>query len=162
MGILSKLLKKNLTPEEQERKSQEEKEWAEKCHNAGKRFGEKIGLGDKINAINEFGNKYPKTFFGIIFGLLFLSFGLNFLLSTSISVFRHEAENIEAISNIALPGVNKERSIIQKEAQKVAEDMKVIKSQIDSIISKKNLTHEDSVVVRDLLYKLNDLNEIIK
>lgn len=162
MGLLDKLLKKNLTPEEQERKSQEEKEWAEKYYRAGENFGERIGFRKKVDAINAFGNKYPKTFFGIIFGLLFISFALNFMFSTSIGVFQHEAENLETISNMPMSGTETGREIISEEARKVAEDMNVIKQQIEGIIAKDSLTHQDSLEVKNLLIKLKSLHEIIK
>lgn len=162
MGIFDKILKKNLTPEEQERKSQEEKEWADKYYRAGERFGEAIGFRQKVNSINAFGNKYPKTFFGIIFGLLFLSFALNFMFSTSISVFQHEAENIETITNLPMSGGETGKEIIAEEARKVAEDMNRIKGQIETIIAKDTLTHQDSLEVKNLLIQLKGLHEIIK
>lgn len=162
MGIFDKLLKKNLTPEEQERRSQEEKEWADKYYRAGERFGERIGFREKVEAINDFGNKYPKTFFGIIFGLLFLSFALNFMFSSTIGVFKHEVENIETISNISLSGGQTGREMISEEARKVAGDMNAIKGQIEAIIAKDSLTHQDSLEVKNLLLKLKGLHDIIK
>lgn len=162
MGIFDKILKKNLTPEEQERKSQEEKEWADKYYRAGERFGERIGFRDKVNAINEFGNKYPKTFFGIIFGVLIVCFALNFMFSSTIGVFKHEAENINTISEMNLSGGETGREAIVEETRKVAEEMNALKGQIEAIVAKDSLTHQDSLEVKNLLVRLKGLNDIIK
>lgn len=162
MGIFDKILKKDLTPEEQERRSQEEKEWAEKYYRAGERFGERIGFRQKVEAVNAFGNKYPKTFFGIIFVLLAVCFALNFMFSSSMGVFKHEADNIETVSNMSLSGGKTGREVIVNETRQVAEDMNKIKIQIEAIIAKDTLTHQDSLEVKNLLIKLKGLQDIIK
>lgn len=161
MGFLRKLLKKDLTPEEQELRSRQEKEWAEKYYRAGERFGEKIGFKQKVDAINAFGNKYPKTFFGIIFALLIACFALNFTISSTAGLFRHEAENIETISNMNVGVGNEGREIISREARKIVEQMEVLKNEIETIIAKDSLTHADSLVVKNKLIELKKLNDIL-
>lgn len=162
MGLFKKILKRDLTPEEQERKSLEEKEWAEKCYRAGENFGEKIGFRDKINSINAFGNKYPKTFFGIIFGLLFLSFGLNYMFSSSMGVFKHEAENIETITSTTNIGTTSGREYISAEARQVAEELEQLSKKVEAIIAQDTLTHQDSLDVKNMLIRMKDLHDIIK
>ena len=162
MGLFDKILKKNLTPEEQELRSRQEKEWADKYYRAGERFGERIGFRDKVAAVNAFGNKYPKTFFGIIFALLIISFALNFMFSTGIGVFEHERDNLETIGSMQLPGTETPRSIIGDEVLKVASDIEALKQRIETIIAKDSLTHQDSLEVKRLLIQMKDLHELIK
>jgi len=161
MGILDKLLKRDLTPEEQEERSRKEKEWAEKYYRAGERFGERIGLRDKVDAVNRFGNRYPKTFFSIILALLVVSFGLNYMISTTAGIFRNEAENFEAIGSMSLSGGETGKESLNAELQAVIDDIKQVESELDVYFAKDSLTHADSIAVRDLLVRMKGLQDII-
>ena len=161
MGIIKKLLKRDLTPEQQEIRSQKEKEWAEKCYKAGEEFGEKIGIERRVNAINEFGNKYPKTFFSILLVLLTVCFALNYMFSSSISVFKNEAENIEAVSSFSVSGGNTGSQGINNAMDKLTKEMHRLEGEIEGYVQKDTLTRQDSLEIRDLLIQLKGIHDIM-
>lgn len=161
MGIFNKILKKNLTPEEQEIKSQKEKEWAEKCYKAGEEFGEKIGIERRVKAINDFGNKYPKTFFGILLGLLVCCFALNYMFSSSLSIFENEAENMEAVGAFSVSGGNTGTEGVNVAMDKLTKEMNRLEGQIEGYLLKDSLTRKDSLEIRDLLIQLKGIHDIM-
>ena len=109
MGFIKKLFKRDLTPEQQEEKSRKEKEWMERNWQRGYRFAEKIGLRDKIDKIDKWGTKYPKTFFGIIFACLFLSIILNHcaaMKSDSVEFEKHRRYGIHSTTRYTVGSGN--------------------------------------------------------
>ena len=145
MGIIKKLLKRDLTPEQQEIRSQKEKEWAEKCYKAGEEFGE----------------KYPKTFFSILLVLLTVCFALNYMFSSSISVFKNEAENIEAVSSFSVSGGNTGSEGINNAMDKLTKEMHRLEGEIEGYVQKDTLTRQDSLEIRDLLIQLKGIHDIM-
>lgn len=155
MGLIKKLLKRDLTPEEQERKSQREREWTEKCVKAGERFGERIGIRDKVDAVNKFGNKYPRTFFGIIFGIIGVSFVLNILLSTGNPIQKSAAE----LGEIRIPKGDPTMELMQAMKDSIRKEVYDIDKQIKHYLALDSLTHADSLEVKKLLLRLKNLQE---
>lgn len=159
MGFIKKLFKRDLTPEQQEEKSRKEKEWMERNWQRGYRFAEKIGLRDKIDKIDKWGTKYPKTFFGIIFACLFLSIILNHCAAMKSDSVEENIQNLKSIGDMGYTPPQDTK--LGVEIIQMYEELDGIDKQIRQIISKDSLTHEDSVKVRDLLIKGEGINTLL-
>ena len=162
MGLFKKIFKKNLTPEEQEQKSQEEREWAEKCYRAGERFGEKIGFRKKVEAVNAFGNKYPRTFFSLLLAALAGCFTLNYFISSTSAVFSNEADNLNTIGNMSRSDGKTATGLVIEVYEKEMKEVKRLQEEVDAYLAKDSLTHEDSLKVRNLLIQMKGIHDFIE
>jgi hypothetical protein len=148
---------KNKSPEELAEKSRKEKEWAEKCYRAGERFAEKYRLDTKVQKINEFGSKYPKTFFLILFGMIFGCAILNFTIATGSSFIKGQLESAEEIS---LPE-DKGKEIIRNEIKELYVEMDALSKSIEKKLAADTITHQDSVDIVKMMNRMTVLNDII-
>lgn len=163
MGLFAKLFKKNLTPEEQEKKSQEEKEWAEKCMRAGETFAEKIKYKEKIDSINNFANKYPRTFFLILTGLILGCFVLNWALSSTISLFENEQENVEVLQRKELPTLEEDAAdkMIKVTFDSLMDRTSVLEKQLNVYLEQDSFSHQDSVNIKNILLEIRNIQLIV-
>ena len=157
MAFFKKLFKRNLTPEEQERKSREEKEWADKCYRAGERFGEKIGFSRKVEAINAFGSKYPKTFFFIIFGLVGACLVLNLMFASLGGWVKNDLHDMPQMPQVT----DRAPEVISVEARKLLDEMKGLATEIDEYVKRDSLSHQDSLTIKTKLIRLQEIQKIL-
>ena len=160
MGILSKLFTRKLTEQEKEEKSRREKEWAEKCYNKGEQFAQKISLDKPIAKLNLFANKYPRTFFAVLLGLVIGFNALNFFManpSTNIAKDVETLQTLEIVSNHEDP-----RGIILNEMMQMAENLKTLDKKIEAFQAKDSLTTQDSIQLRTLLMQAEALNNLLR
>lgn len=160
MGILKKMFHRDLTPEEQEEKSRKEMELMQKCYDAGAEWREKLGVERKVNAVNRFANKYPVSFFAIIFGILGVSLLINILASSGTSLLEKAGNEVADIP-VVESSIDKDRKKISDKLYSMAEEMQILATEVDSIIRKGNLTHRDSVAVRDKLLRLQEIERLM-
>lgn len=159
MGLIRKLFKRDLTPEQQEEQSRKEKEWMDKCHRKGEEFAERISLNRHVETINDFANAYPRTFFGILFGLLFVFIGINMLMSGS---GRNLDAELKHIQELRLPdGQNDARDKVYDEVVKMDSELKKIDGKLNAIMSKDTLTAKDSADIKALLIQADALQKLI-
>lgn len=155
MGLFKKILRRDLTPEEQERKSRQEREWAEKCYQKGEKFAEYLKLDDKVEKLNEFGNKYPKTFFGIAGAVLAVCIVFNFWLAGSTSSTQEE---LEGVAKMELPTYNDGYAApINRQITAIVSELETLDRNIKRILEKDSLTHNDSLQVREWLTRAHSL-----
>lgn len=157
MGLLKKIFKRKLTPQQQEEQSRREKEWAEKCYRAGENFGARIGFADKVQALNDFANRYPRTFFGIITVIVMGSLVLNFMFTSVSSMLSSKSEEPPAIERLQPvdPQVKQAFDEMQTEMESLAD-------RIDSYLDKDTLTHADSLEVKRMLIRVRELESIMQ
>lgn len=163
MGLFKKILKKNLTLEEQEKKSQEEREWAEKCMKAGENFAKKIKFDEKVNSINSFANKYPRTFFMILTGIILGCFLINHILSTSINFFDNEIENVEVFEKREMPKLEEDEvmKMMRTTTDSLINRAKVLEQELNNYLDKDSYSREDSIKIRDILLEIRDIQLIV-
>lgn len=157
MGIFKNLFKRNLTPEEQEEKSRKEKEWADKCYKAGENFGERIGFNEKVDAVNKFGNKYPRTFFFIIFALVGGCLVFNIMFN---SIGGMLSSGVEEVQSVEI-GHDQVPAVIDQEVSKLANELKTLGTEVDVMVKKGNLTREDSILIHHKLLRIQDIQHIL-
>ena len=159
MGIITRLFKRKLTEEQQAEKSRREKEWAEKCYNKGYEFCEKFAIDKHINRINDFANKYPRTFFGIIFGVLIVSFFLNSFISLPGG---QDADNLQQIveSPMMQQDINPRNELVSNTLE-IMDNLTEIDHELDSLMKKNTLTHNDSIRIKSLLVQADALQQIL-
>ena len=152
MGLLKKIFKRKLTPEQQEEQSRREKEWAEKCYRAGENFGARIGFADKVQALNDFANRYPRTFFGIITAIVLGSLVLNLMFTSVSGMLSSKSEEPPAIERLQPvdPQVKQAFDEMQTEMESLAD-------RIDSYLDKDTLTHADSLEIKRMLLRVREL-----
>ena len=155
MGLFRK---KKLTPEELEEKSRREKEWAEKCYNAGEQFAEKINLRTKVERLNVLVNKYPKTFFTGMLAVIGGSFLINML------VMKCEFNTESMTTDIHSISIQRDssRDIVKEEINKLYFEMDKLNSKLESYMAKDTLTRNDSLAIGRIILRMNNLNEIIE
>lgn len=156
MGLLRKIFKRKLTPEQQEEQSRREKEWAEKCYKAGERFGERIGFGRHVNSLNTFANRYPRTFFGIIAAVVLGSLFIN-IMFTSVGAFLDtqtpdmpKIEHAQPMAPEVKEGINR----LYDEYTTLAEG-------IEKYLDKETLTREDSVEIKRMLVRIKEIEQLM-
>lgn len=157
MGLLKKIFKRQLTPEQQEEQSRREKEWAEKCFKAGEKFGAKIGFADKVQSLNSFANRYPRTFFGIITAIVLGSLVLNLMFTSVSGMLSSKTEEPPVIEKLEPidPQVKQAFDELQTELQTLSD-------RIDSYLDKDSLTHADSVEVKRMLLRVRELESFMQ
>ena len=157
MGLLKKIFKRKLTPEQQEEQSRREKEWAEKCYRAGENFGARIGFADKVQALNDFANRYPRTFFGIITAIVLGSLVLNLMFTSVSGMLSSKSEEPPAIERLQPvdPQVKQAFDEMQTEMESLAD-------RIDSYLDKDTLTHADSLEVKRMLLRVRELESFMQ
>ncbi len=157
MGLLKKIFKRKLTPEQQEEQSRREKEWAEKCYRAGENFGARIGFADKVQALNDFANRYPRTFFGIITVIVLGSLVLNLMFTSVSGMLSSKSEEPPAIERLQPvdPQVKQAFDEMQTEMESLAD-------RIDSYLDKDTLTHADSLEVKRMLLRVRELESFMQ
>lgn len=157
MGLLKKIFKRKLTPEQQEEQSRREKEWAEKCYRAGENFGARIGFADKVKALNDFANRYPRTFFGIITVIVLGSLVLNLMFTSVSGMLSSKSEEPPAIERLQPvdPQVKQAFDEMQTEMESLAD-------RIDSYLDKDTLTHADSLEVKRMLLRVRELESFMQ
>lgn len=155
MGIFKK---KKLTPEELEEKSRKEKEWAEKCYRAGDRFAEKYNLRDRVERINAFVNKYPKSAFTGILTLIVGCFLLNMLVMKCSFNTESVGTDIKAIS------IQKDnyRDPVKEEINKLYFEMDRLNRRLEKYMAKDTLTRDDSLAIGRIILRMNELNDLIE
>lgn len=159
MGILTRLFTRKLSEQEKEEKSRREKEWAEKCYNKGEQFAEKIAIEKPILKINAFANKYPRTFFTVLFSGIFGCIALNYVLSRPSTAIMDEAENFQAIS--VLHQQEDPRGEILNEMMQMANNLKDLDVKIETIMARDTLTAQDSLKLKSLLMQAEALNALL-
>ena len=159
MGIITRLFRRKLTEEQQAEKSRREKEWAEKCYNKGYQFSQKFAIDKHVNRINDFANKYPRSFFGIIFAVLTVCFILNTFISLP---NRAEADNLQTIieSPMMQHDVNPRTELVGQ-TMEIMENISKIDAELDSLMKKETLTRDDSLRVKTLLLQGDALQQIL-
>ena len=157
MGLLKKIFKRKLTPEQQEEQSRREKEWAEKCYRAGENFGARIGFADKVKALNDFANRYPRTFFGIITVIVLGSLVLNLMFTSVSGMLSSKSEEPPAIERLQPvdPQVKQAFDEMQTEMESLAD-------RIDSYLDKDTLTHADSLEIKRMLLRVRELESFMQ
>ncbi|MBO5740691.1 MAG: hypothetical protein J6R54_01735 [Bacteroidaceae bacterium] len=157
MGLLKKIFKRKLTPEQQEEQSRREKEWAEKCYRAGENFGARIGFADKVQALNDFANRYPRTFFGIITVIVLGSLVLNLMFTSVSGMLSSKSEEPPAIERLQPvdPQVKQAFDEMQTEMESLAD-------RIDSYLDKDTLTHADSLEIKRMLLRVRELESFMQ
>ena len=157
MGLLKKIFKRKLTPEQQEEQSRREKEWAEKCYRAGGTFGARIGFADKVQALNDFANRYPRTFFGIITAIVLGSLVLNLMFTSVSGMLSSKSEEPPAIERLQPvdPQVKQAFDEMQTEMESLAD-------RIDSYLDKDTLTHADSLEIKRMLLRVRELESFMQ
>lgn len=157
MGLLKKIFKRKLTPEQQEEQSRREKEWAEKCYRAGENFGARIGFADKVQALNDFANRYPRTFFGIITAIVLGSLVLNLMFTSVSGMLSSKSEEPPAIERLQPvdPQVKQAFDEMQTEMESLAD-------RIDSYLDKDTLTHADSLEIKRMLLRVRELESFMQ
>lgn len=158
MGIFKRIFHKNLTPEELEEKSRKEKEWAEHYYRKGQEFGDKIGIDRRVQSVNDFANRYPRTFFTVVFGGIILSLVLNFVFSTTHDILGETAGQLEELRIEPDPGTGR----LLDEIQGLYAEIEQVGRQIETYMQKDSLTHEDSVQVKKLLVQYNSLTSLLE
>ena len=157
MGLLKKIFKRKLTPEQQEEQARREKEWAEKCYRAGENFGARIGFADKVQALNDFANRYPRTFFGIITAIVLGSLVLNLMFTSVSGMLSSKSEEPPAIERLQPvdPQVKQAFDEMQTEMESLAD-------RIDSYLDKDTLTHADSLEIKRMLLRVRELESFMQ
>ena len=157
MGLLKKIFKRQLTPEQQEEQSRREKEWAEKCFKAGEKFGAKIGFAEKVQSLNNFANRYPRTFFGIIAAIVLGSLVLNLMFTSVSGMLAGTMEEPPVIEKLELvdPQVKQAFDDMQNELQSLSD-------RIDKYLDKDELTHADSLEVKRMLLRVHELESLMQ
>ena len=157
MGLLKKIFKRKLTPQQQEEQSRREKEWAEKCYRAGENFGARIGFADKVQALNDFANRYPRTFFGIITAIVLGSLVLNLMFTSVSGMLSSKSEEPPAIERLQPvdPQVKQAFDEMQTEMESLAD-------RIDSYLDKDTLTHADSLEIKRMLLRVRELESFMQ
>ena len=157
MGLFKKIFKRKLTPEQQEEQSRREKEWAEKCYRAGENFGARIGFADKVQALNDFANRYPRTFFGIITVIVLGSLVLNLMFTSVSGMLSSKSEEPPAIERLQPvdPQVKQAFDEMQTEMESLAD-------RIDSYLDKDTLTHADSLEIKRMLLRVRELESFMQ
>ena len=159
MGILSRLFTRKLSEQEKEEKSRREKEWVEKCYANGEKFAEKIAIEKPILKINAFANRYPRTFFTLLFAVIIGCITLNYVLSRPSTAIMDEAENFKAIS--VLQQQEDPRGEILNEMMQMANNLKDLDTKIETIMAKDTLTAQDSLQLKSLLMQAEALNALL-
>lgn len=160
MGLIRKLFKRDLTPEQQAEQSRKEKEWMDKCHQKGEEFARRLSLDKGVEAVNNFANTYPRTFFAILFGVLFLFIGLNMLFSGGDGT--DIGQEIDHIEQLTIPdGQNDARDRIMDEAMKMDRELKDIDRRIEAIMARDTLTREDSLELKKLLIRADAVQKLL-
>ena len=160
MGIITRMFRRNLSEEEKEEKSRREQEWAQKCYNKGEQFAERISLDKHVGKVNDFANKYPRTFFLILFGGVLVSILFNNLISLPSQDLGETVQQLQQTSMMQ-PSENP-TSGLAAQMLEISENLKEIDSKITAITSKDTLTHQDSLDVRSLLLQAQALQQIIE
>lgn len=154
MGLFKR---KKLTPEELEEKSRKEQEWAQKCFDAGSRFGERIRIDKKVERINEFGNKYPKTFFGIVFGIIIGCFLLNLLIKEGSNLLNETSGNIKTATlpkDTGKENLNREIKVLYNEFIRLNE-------LFEEKMANPEKNREDSVEILRIYNRMEKIQQII-
>ena len=159
MGIIKKLLSRNLTEEEKEARSKREKEWAEKCYHKGEQFAERISLDKPVARINAFANRYPRTFFGILLGLVGVSFVLNLMFSNPSSPIVDSMRSLEDVKAVSV-GADPRGEILNEMVQ-MAENLKDLDKKIEVYMQKDSLTRQDSLDLKSLLMQADALSSLL-
>ena len=149
--------RRKLTPEELEEKARREQEWAQRCYEAGERFGNKIDLQGKIDKINTFGNTYPKTFFSIIFGSIIFCMIMNLLFVNKGSFLRHTGRDL----NNAVATQDDSKAKLNQGIDKVFQEYIALNHLLEELIVKEPKTREDSIQVVNICERLETLQSII-
>ena len=159
MGIIKKLLSRKLTEEEKEARSQREKEWAEKCYQKGEEFAERISLHKPVQKVNAFANRYPRTFFGILLGMVGVSFVLNLMFSTPST---HITDSVRNFEDVAALNVGEDpRGEILNEMVQMGENLKDLDKKIEVYMKKDSLTRQDSLDLKSLLMQADALSVLL-
>lgn len=154
MGLFKR---KKLTPEELEEKSRKEQEWAQKCFDAGSRFGEKIRIDKKVEKINEFGNKYPKTFFGIIFGIIIGCFLLNLLIKEGSDLLNETSGNIKTATLPKDTG----KEALNREIKALYNEFIRLNERFEEKMANPEKSREDSVEILDIYSRMEKIQQVI-
>ena len=93
--------------------------------------------------------------------MLTVCFALNYMFSSSISVFKNEAENIEAVSSFSVSGGNTGSEGINNAMDKLTKEMHRLEREIEGYVQKDTLTRQDSLEIRDLLIQLKGIHDIM-
>lgn len=151
MGIFNKKNKKSELSEEQ----------AKKFSQMGEDFVERLKLKERINKINQFGKEKPQVAFGIIFGVLFLSFVIGAFYPRGSSLEQKEYQ-IQGVSNAAI--LEKEISTkkeLEFEINEILREMEMLSDTMQTILSKEKLTQQDSIFVMEKFTRLEYLESIL-
>lgn len=160
MGIITRMFRRNLSEEEKQEKSRREQEWAQKCYNKGEQFAEHIALDKYVGKVNEFANKYPRTFFLILFGGVIVSILFNNLITLPSQNLGKTVEELQQTSMMQ-PSENP-TSELAAQMLEISENLKEIDGKITAITAKDTLTHQDSLDIRSLLLQAQALQQIIE
>lgn len=158
MGILKRILKRKRTEAELAQQREREKEWANKCYNRGKRFGEKINLDDKIKRINEFGNNYPKSFFSILIGIIVGCFVLNILLAKCNGFLKND----DMIETVTVPKSETGKELIKEPVTNMYREMEKLQKLLEKKMNKDSLTRSDTIEIGKIIEKMENINKIIE
>lgn len=156
MGLFNRIFKRKLTPEQQEEQSRREKEWAEKCYRAGQNFGDRIAFSQKVDALNRFANRYPRTFFAIITAIVGGSLVLNLTFTSFRGMLDSKTEQPQPLQHFEAVDPQVKQAI-----DKLYDEMETLTGRIDRYLEKDSLTHEDSVQVKDMLLRIHEIETLL-
>lgn len=144
------------------RKKQVSPEKEKMFFSAGEKFAEKAKLKEKVEKINEYGNKKPRTFFAIVFaviiGLLVGSFFLPTLPQKSRNDVKQDVKDVKDVYN------NDEIALMefQNNIMKMFDEMEQITDTLSKLIDKKeNLTYNDSLFMVEKYSRLQEIDSIL-
>jgi len=153
------MFRSRLTEEQKEERSRREKEWAEKCYAKGEEFAEHISLDKPVARINRFANKYPRTFFGIILGMVLVCIVLNFVMTSSPKHIEDTVDQLKEFSSIEMK--DDPRLHIITEMVQMADNLKDLDKKIEAFQEEDSLTRQDSLELKSLLLQAEALHALI-
>lgn len=147
MGIFNK--------QKAEKKLQLSEEQLEKCFKAGEKVSEKLKLAERINSINEYGNKNPRRTFLFIFMGLFVAFLIGFLIPNP----KPKADSVIPVVSTSTSddGVEKFKS----EMEKIYGELELLTDTLGKALEKPNKTKEDSLFIMEKYERFEYLQGIV-
>ena len=150
MGIFNK--------QKAEKKLQLSEEQLEKCFKAGEKVGSKLKLAERVNSINEYGNKNPRRIFLFIFIGLIAAFSIGFLIPVPRPQPQPEAESvIPMVSPSANDGVEK----FKTEMERIYGELELLTDTLGKALEKPNKTKEDSLFILEKYERFEYLQGIV-
>lgn len=110
-----------------------------------------------MERINEFGNKYPKTFFGIVFGIIIGCFLLNLLIKEGSNLLNETSGNIKTAT---LPkDTGKEN--LNREIKALYNEFIRLNEQFEEKMANPEKNREDSVEILRIYNRMEKIQQII-